>query len=54
MEGGTFEGWATSHTEVEAWGSVAEDGHQPVGILGKCKTWGRDGDNKGEITSLKL
>lgn len=30
-----------STVEVEAWDSVAEDGCQPVGIFGKCKTWGK-------------
>lgn len=43
-----------SNAEVEAWGSVAEDGHQPVGSLASVKPGGRDGDNKGDIPSLKL
>lgn len=32
-----------SAVEVEAWGSVAEDEHQPVGFLGKYKNWGKGG-----------
>lgn len=51
---GCLKGGPLSSVEVEAWGSVAEDGNHPVGSLARVTPGGRDGDNKGEIPSLKL